>query len=136
MPTITPRKNKNGEIISYSIRVYKGYDINGNRLKPYTMTWKPTEGMTKRQIEKELHRQAAEFERQCESGNVANSSMHLADFIPQYLDIISTTLSPTTVDTYKALINKLIIPAMGHLKLKDITPAHVQAFIRQLSTMP
>lgn len=136
MPSITPRKNKNGEIISYSIRVYKGYDINGNRLKPYTMTWKPTEGMTKRQIEKELHKQAAEFERQCESGNVANSSMRLADFIPQYLDIISTTLSPTTVDTYKALINKLIIPAMGHLKLKDITPAHVQAFIQQLSTMP
>ncbi len=99
MPSITPRKNKNGEIISYSIRVYKGYDINGNRLKPYTMTWKPEAGMTKRQIEKELQKKALEFERLCNNGNAANGSMRLADFIPQYLDIVKTTLSPTTVDT-------------------------------------
>lgn len=136
MASITPRKNKAGEIISYTIRVYRGYDINGNRLKPYTMTWKPDSGMTDRQIQKELQRQSLEFEKQCESGEAATSNIKLGDFCKTYLEIISTTLSPTTVDTYKSQIEKLIIPALGHLKLKNITPAHVQRFIQELSTMP
>ena len=58
MATITPRKNKNGEIISYTIRVYRGYGSNGERLKPYTMTYKPASGLTAKQIERELNRQA------------------------------------------------------------------------------
>lgn len=38
MPNITPRKNKAGEVISYRIRVARGYDSEGNKLKPYEMT--------------------------------------------------------------------------------------------------
>ena len=52
MASITERKNKSGEIISYTIRVYRGYDSSGKRLKPYTMTYKPDCGMTPKQIEK------------------------------------------------------------------------------------
>ncbi len=46
MVNITPRKNKNGEITSYTIRVYHGYDSKGKRLKPYTMSYKPAPNMT------------------------------------------------------------------------------------------
>ena len=35
MASISTRKNKNGEIISYRIRVSRGYDVKGNKLKPY-----------------------------------------------------------------------------------------------------
>lgn len=52
MPNITPRKNKVDEIISYRIRVARGYDSEGNKLKPYEMTWKPAQNMTQKQIEK------------------------------------------------------------------------------------
>jgi len=38
MAYIEPRTNKKGEIISYRIRVSRGYDDEGNRLKPYFMT--------------------------------------------------------------------------------------------------
>ena len=58
MANITPRKNKDGEIISYQIRVFRGRNADGTRLKDYMMTWRPTPGMTKRQITKELERQA------------------------------------------------------------------------------
>ena len=37
----------------YDIRCYCGTDINGKRINKY-MTWIPEQGMTKRQIEKEL----------------------------------------------------------------------------------
>ena len=68
MANITPRKNKNGEITSYTIRVYHGYDSEGNRLKPYTMSYKPAPGMTAKRIEKEVQRQATLFEEQCKQG--------------------------------------------------------------------
>ena len=42
MPNITQRKNKAGEVISYRIRVSRGYDSEGNKLKPHEMTWKPS----------------------------------------------------------------------------------------------
>ena len=58
MANITPRTDKRGNIISYQIRVFRGRDASGKRLKDYMMTWKPAPGMTKRQIEKELIRQA------------------------------------------------------------------------------
>ena len=41
MAYIEPRKNKQGEIIAYRIRVNKGYDKNGKKLKPYELNFKP-----------------------------------------------------------------------------------------------
>ena len=135
MANITPRRDKNGNITSYTIRVYHGYDSSGKRLKPFTTSYKPDKGMTPKQIEKALNRFAVQFEEQCRHGKAAHSTMRLSDFYPQYLETIKTTLSPTTVDTYKALIERQILPALGHLKLKDITPAHIQQFIQQLCTV-
>ena len=71
MANITPRKNKDGEIISYQIRVFRGRNADGTRLKDYMMTWRPTPGMTKRQITKELERQATLFEEACKQGQVS-----------------------------------------------------------------
>ena len=55
MATITQRGN------SYRIRVSVGYDKDCKQIIR-SMTWKPDAGMTKRQIEKELNRQATLFE--------------------------------------------------------------------------
>ena len=41
MANITPRHDKAGNVISYRIRVSRGYDLEGNKLKPYEMTFKP-----------------------------------------------------------------------------------------------
>lgn len=38
MANVQPRKNKDGKIISYSIRVHKGRNAEGKQLKPYSMT--------------------------------------------------------------------------------------------------
>ncbi len=136
MPSITPRKDKHGNIISYTIRVYRGYDSSGNRLKPYTMTWKPDARLTAKQTEKELARQAAQFEEQCKNGCAANPTMKLQDFCAEYLDIMKPSLSPATFAFYQSEIQRHIIPALGHLKLREITAAHVQKYIQQLAAMP
>ena len=46
---------------TYQIRVSLGYDKNGNH-KEQAMTWKPDEGISERQIQKELNMQAVMFE--------------------------------------------------------------------------
>lgn len=136
MPNITPRKNKNGEIVSYRIRVFKGYDSSGKQLKPYVMTWRPAPNMTAKQIEKELQRTAHAFEERCRSGlQSENPKLTLSDFIPQYLDIVKGSLSPATFEFYNHVIFELIVPALGHLKLSAIKPIHIQEFVQQLSEL-
>ena len=133
MPTITPRKNKNGEIISYTIRVYHGYDSKGKRLKPYTMTYKPAPGMTAKQIEKELQRTSFDFEERCTKGIAGNAErITLGEFSKIYLDAKAKTLSPSTYAFYERAIETKILPALGFHKVNQIKPAHIQAFINQL----
>lgn len=133
MPNITPRKNKSGKITSYTIRVYHGYDREGKRLKPYTMSWKPAPGMTPKQVEREVQRQALLFEEECRQGNISNTrNMKLADFCPMYLEIKKDALAPRILHDYERAINNLIIPKLGHIKLSELKPAHVQQFVQYL----
>lgn len=133
MPNITPRKNKNGKITSYTIRVYHGYDSEGKRLKPYTMSYKPAPNMTAKQIEKEVQRQALLFEEQCKNGMIStNRNIKLSDFCPMYLEIKKDVLSPRVWHDYSRTIDKLIIPLLGHIKLSELKPAHVQQFVQYL----
>lgn len=137
MASITERKNKSGEIISYTIRVYRGYDSSGNRLKPYTMTYKPEPGMTAKQVEKELNRRAVQFEDECKNGLVGTAAaLKLADFAPIYLSSMQEKLSPTVYGSYVHILETLVLPALGHIKLTELKPVHVQQFIKQLSNMP
>lgn len=133
MPNITPRKNKNGEIISYRIRVARGYNSSGKKIKPYEMTWKPAPNMTAKQIQKELQKQAVLFEEQCRQGKIsANQNIKLADFCMMYLDIKKDVLSPRVYADYTRTIEKLIIPSLGHIKLAELKPAHIQRFVQYL----
>jgi len=59
---------------SYLIRVSCGYDINGNH-KEQSFTWKPDEGMSKKQIEKELNRSIRTLQ-------FRNYTEHLFSYVP------------------------------------------------------
>jgi len=134
MANIEPRKNRDGKIISYRIRVGRGNTPDGKRMKPYTMNWIPEKGMTKRQIQAEVNRQAALFEERCRCGELfVSNNIKLRDFIPQYLDTVSVSMSPTTLHLYKKVIDSHILPKLGNSKLCDIKPANVQCFIKYLS---
>ena len=61
MANISERRDKNGTVISFQIRVFRCRDASGKRLKDYQMTWKPAPDMTPRQVKKELERQATLF---------------------------------------------------------------------------
>ena len=126
MPTIRKRNN------SYEIVVSCGYDINGKQICR-RMTYKPEPNMTTRQIEKEVQRQAVLFEEQCQNGTApTDGKIKLADFVPIYLETAKHRLSPVVYEKYSRMLDICIIPMLGHLKLKDIKPIHIQRFVDSL----
>lgn len=134
MPNITPRKNKNGEIISYRIRVFKGYDGAGKQLKPYEMTWKPEPGMTEKRIEKEVQRIATLFEEQCKQGLTGDSRQKFGEYAKYVIDLKekSGELKHHTVVRYRELLQR-VNEGIGHIKLKDIRPQHLNKLYEELA---
>lgn len=127
MATIRKRGN------AYQIRVSCGTDIYGKKIIE-SMTWKPDKTMTPRQIEKELNKIAVHFEENVKNGSIKkDSKIKLHELCDIYLEMQKKTLSPNTYNAYSHTIESYIKPALGHLKLADITPLHMQKFINALS---
>ncbi len=117
---------------AYRIRAASGYDQNGKQIRQ-SMTWKPEPGMTKRQIEKELERQAVLFDEKVQNGTFISSDMKLADFFTIWFErYAKEQLSKVTYKNYMDC-TKRIIPALGHIPLRKLQPQHLIAFYAQLS---
>lgn len=125
MATIKKRGN------SYLIRVSCGYDINGNH-KEQSMTWKPDEGMTKKQIEKELNRQAMMFEESVNHG-FKTSAMRFQELAEEWFEnYAKNALRSTTYERMLQLTHR-VYPAIGHLRIDKITARHLQGFVNSLT---
>ena len=131
MANIT-RRGKNGD--RFLIRVTMGTDVSGKQIIK-SMTWKPDKPYTEKQLMKEVERQAALFEESLKNGTAsADGNIKLIGFIPTYLQDMQQELSPNSMSAYKRVIDNFIIPALGHLKLKEIKPTHIQKFVNLLAS--
>ncbi len=125
MATIQKRNN------SYSIRVSCGYDTRGKQIIR-SMTWKPEDGMTPKQIEKELKRQTVLFEESCMKG-FQTKAIKFETFAEEWFnEYAKINLRNTTYERLLQLRGR-IYPAIGHLRMDKITPRHIQAFVNSLS---
>lgn len=124
MPTIQKRNN------SYLISVSCGYDLTGKQIRR-TMTYKPDSGMTQKQIEKELQRQAVLFEERCLRGEVLDENMCFSEFAEIWMHDRKADLRPRTYDRYKGMLPR-INAAIGHIKLCRLQPPHLRAFYQNL----
>lgn len=116
---------------SYQIRVSVGYDTKGNH-KEQAMTWKPEPGMTQRQIEKELNRQAVMFEESVNHG-FKTSAMKFQELAEEWFEnYAKNALRSTTYERMLQLTHR-VYPAIGHLRIDKITARHLQGFVCELS---
>ena len=117
---------------SYEIRVSCGYDVNGKQ-KFQQMTWKPEEGMTPKQIEKEVNRQAVLFEEECKMGQIT-ANIKFETFAEQWFEEYARiNLRSTSYERMRQLTQR-VYPALGHMRLDKITGRHIQKFINGLMT--
>lgn len=132
MATIEPRRNSAGEITSYRIRVSVGCDMTGKQIRRST-TWKPEPGMSQRKIEKALTQAAADFERDVEQGYQTDNRLRFAEYAARVIDQkeANDELKHST-----ALLDRYFLirtnTAIGHIRLTDLRPQHLNDFYRQL----
>lgn len=117
---------------AYRIVVSCGYDTLGKQIKHY-LTYKPTEGISQKQLDKELNKLAVEFEEKCTLGYVLDSNIKLIDFVELWFKnyVYCKNLSPVTINGYQALSIK-IVEELGNVKIGKISPKQVQDFYAKL----
>ena len=116
----------------YRITVAAGIGLDGRQIRR-RMVWTPAPKLTPRQVEKELARQVVKFEEEvAATGGTDGGSIRFADFAARYMEEYGKLyLKPTTLANYQGCLGR-INAAIGHLRLKEITPLHIQAFYRNL----
>lgn len=132
MASIRKIEGKKG--ISYKIEVSNGYDMNGKKIRE-TTTFVPDPTMTKKQQEKAVQQFAAEFEERVKNGNrIQGDRITLAEFTQKWFETYGDNqLERTTIYRYHYLLDNLILPALGHMKLAKIRPFDVTKFLASLT---
>ncbi|MBR4628289.1 MAG: site-specific integrase [Ruminococcus sp.] len=123
----TFRKRKNG---SYEIKVSCGYGVDGRQHNQYK-SYYPEPGMTPKQIEKEVNRQAVLFEEECKRGQIT-SAIKFETFAEQWLEEYAKVNLRATSYSKMKQVTKRIYPALGHKRLDKITSRNIQKFIIDL----
>lgn len=130
MATIEKYTGKDG--MTYRITVYAGFDTQGKRIR-HRMSYKPTPGMTPRQIEKAAQKAAMDFERSIEQGFALDNRQTFAEYAVYVMDLKRRTgTKARTLDRYQDMMVR-INQAIGHIKLADLRPQHLNSFYKNLA---
>lgn len=129
MASIEKKNAKDGGI-SYIIRVSTGYNVDGKQVRK-SMLYKPGPNMTKKQVEKELNRQATLFEDKIKNGYCLDENIRFSQYAEIWLENSKPNLAPITYTRYVNLLIR-INQGIGHLKLSKIQSMHLKAFYRNL----
>ena len=128
MANIQERRNKDGKLISYSIRVFRGRDADGKQLKPFTTTFDVSPTWKEESARKKAEAFAATFEEKCKNGLATDNRQTFQEYCEYVLKLKDKPgekgISPTTLARYRDLTKK-VYPVIGHIKLKDLRPHHI-----------
>lgn len=129
MASIEKRVGKNGD--SYRITVSAGYTQDGKKVK-HTKTWTPDLGMSEKKIAKTLQRVAADFEREIELGYQTDNRQSFSEYAAYTLELKKQRgVKTRTIEFYRSLMERTNM-AIGHMKLSDIRPQHLNNFYHNL----
>lgn len=133
MANIQERRDKDGKLISFSIRVHRGRDADGKQLKPYTATFDVSPTWTEKSARKKAEAFAATFEKECREGTTSDSRMRFEEYCEYVLQLKESrnTLKHTTLVRYKELTRR-IYPEIGHIKLKELRTDHLNTLYSKL----
>ena len=119
---------------SFRLIVYAGYDVQGKQIrhkKTIRVEAKSEKAMF-RQAQKEL----SIFQAEVEKGQYfGGGKMTFQEFVDRWLldyAEVDGNLAPKTLFRYKEILNSRVIPALGHMKIAQIRPMHLNKFYKSL----
>ena len=120
MASLQERRDKDGKLVSYSIRVHRGRGADGRQLKPWTATFKVQPTWSEKTARKKAEAFAATFEKECREGVTTDSRQKFATYCEYVIQLKEQRgAKHSTIVRYKELTTR-IYPAIGHIKLRDL----------------
>ena len=114
--TVYPRKNKDGKVIGYR----GSYIGNGKR---YYVSAK-----TKTETEQKLRQAMMDADRGL---TFDAGGLRLGDYLDRWLsDSVKDTVRDTTFERYEQIVRLHIQPALGGVRLRNLTPTHVRGLYK------
>lgn len=136
MANIQERRNKEGKLVSYSIRVFRGRDSNGKQLKPWTTTFTVQPGWSEKTARKKAEDFSAVFEKECRDGIRSDTKLKFEEYCDYVISLKEKHgAKRKTIDGYKNL-TKRIYPAIGYLRLSDVRVDRLNTFYTELLETP
>ena len=119
---------------SYRVTVSCGYDIQGKKLLQ-TATFTPDPNLSPKKLEKAVQTFAFAFEQRVKNGQVlAGEKTTLQEFAQRWLtEYAQVHLEAGTLEKYRYELEVKILPTLGHRKLSEIKPHHLNAFYLSLT---
>lgn len=120
-------QTKSGRPNYYVLIRYKD-ETTGNERQKWVSTDIPVKGNNKRKADEKLKQVIAEYEQQKID---LGKDVLFTEFMQNWLEGLKHSIAPTTFDGYNYVLNSHIIPFFKPklLKVKDLTPAHIQQYV-------
>lgn len=133
MANIQERRNKEGKLISFSIRVHRGRGVDGKQLKPYNATFDVLPTWKEETARKKAEAFASVFEKECKEGIKSDTRKTFASYCDYVINLKEQRgVKHSTIVRYKELI-KRIYPYIGHIKLCNLRADHLNDLYTALS---
>ena len=125
MANLQERRDKDGKLISYSIRVHRGRGLDGKQLKPWTTTFEVSPTWSEKTARKKAEAFAATFEKECREGTTTDSRQKFASFCDYVISLKEQRgVKHSTIMRYRELTRR-IYPQIGHIKLRELRADHL-----------
>lgn len=129
MAQIERREGKRG--VSYLLTVYGGKDASGKQIR-HRKTFAPPQTWSEARQEKAAWNEASKFEEQIRQGFALDNRQTFAQYAIYAMELKRRDgVHESTLERYEDLL-KRINPQIGHLKLADIRPGHLNKLYEQL----
>lgn len=138
------------ELINKQGQRYYEIIVSMGKGKPQlTSKWYPQKGWSQKTIDRELLKAAAEFERLCKAGEIVSrkesrererqSALEAAQIktLRQYgetvyMPALTVRCAETTRSSYQGNLDNWIYPALGDIKMPEITTAQIEALLTSM----
>lgn len=132
MANLQERRNKDGKLIAYKIRVHRGRGADGKQLTPWQTTFKVEPTWTEKSARRKAEAFAAVFEKECIQGTKTVTRQKFEAYCEYVLSLKENRgAKHSTIMRYRELAAR-IYPEIGHLKLTDIRVDHLNTLYTDL----
>jgi len=84
--------------------------------------------------QRELEEKAGELRRQIKTGTIVKGDgVTVAEWAGEWLKTYKANVTQGTYDMYEQKVRKYILPTLGHMRLKDVKPFHIQNVVNEMN---